>query len=109
MSAVSGFVFSHLIDADVLDLESSIFTPRLPRHPALKGSQVDQIALMHPRFDLDAATSTVGCMDPTETFQVVSVWLHGVAMSQTLDLELYRLNLDSTTSALGSNDPIQVL
>ena len=60
-------------------------------------------------------------MDPTETFGVVSGWLRDVGTSavsgfvfschfviHTLDLELSRHDLDSTTSALGSNDPIQV-
>ena len=58
------------------------------------------------RFDLDADVSMAGCMDPMETFRVVSVWLRGVTMSQvsrlaalcyfdidTLDLSLYRCDL----------------
>ena len=37
MSAVSDFVFSRLIDADALDLRSSVFAPRFPQRPAFKG------------------------------------------------------------------------
>ena len=36
-SAVSDFVFSRLIDADALDLRSSVFAPRFPRRPAFEG------------------------------------------------------------------------
>ena len=82
-SAVSDFIFSRLIDADALDLDSSVFTPRLPRHPALKGkfikpsdilfrfpgrsdrvnaSQVSLSAIPRStdisRFDLDAVSRT---------------------------------------------------
>ena len=69
------------------------------------------------RFDLDADASTAGCMDPTETFRVVSAWLRGVAMSQvsclaalryfdidTLDLGLYRCDLNPTASPSPSNE-----
>ena len=35
-SAVSGFALSRLIDADILNLESSVTAPMLPRHPGLK-------------------------------------------------------------------------
>ena len=37
MSAVSDFVFSHLIDADALDFQSSVFVPRVPQHPGPEG------------------------------------------------------------------------
>ena len=37
MSAVSDFVFSRLIDADALDIWSSVFAPRLPWHPEFEG------------------------------------------------------------------------
>ena len=37
MSAVSGFTLSHLIDTYVLDLQSSVFAPRLPWHPGCEG------------------------------------------------------------------------
>ena len=144
MAARVGHVFSRLIDADALDLESSVFTPRLPRHPALKGkfikpseilfrfpgrsdrinaSQVSLSAVPRPtdisRFDLDAATSTAGPMDPMEVFWNVCGWLRAVHKSQvsgfvplryfvaeTLDPEVYRFNLHSSASTLGSNDPI---
>ena len=36
-SAVSDFVFSRLIDTNALNLESSIFAPRLPQHPGYEG------------------------------------------------------------------------
>ena len=36
-SMVSDFVFSHLIDTNTLDLESSVFAPRLPQHPGYEG------------------------------------------------------------------------
>ena len=135
-SAVSGFALSCLIDAYALDLQSSVFAPRLPWHPALKGkftkpsdilfrfpgrsdrinaSQVSLSAVPHPtdisRFNLDAATSTAGPMDPMEAFGNVCGWLRAVHKSQvsgfiplcyfvvqTLDLHLYRSDLDSSVS-----------
>ena len=72
------------------------------------------------RFNLDADMSMAGCMDPMEMFRVVSAWLRGVAMSQvsrlaalryfdidTLDLGLYRCDLDPTASPSPSNDSVQ--
>ena len=41
MSAVSDFIFSRLIDADALNLQSSIFTPRLPRHFGFEGKSIE--------------------------------------------------------------------
>ena len=35
-SMVSGFALSRLIDADILNLESSVAAPMLPRHPGLE-------------------------------------------------------------------------
>ncbi|KIM57561.1 hypothetical protein SCLCIDRAFT_28781 [Scleroderma citrinum Foug A] len=96
MSAVSDFIFSRLIDADVLDFQSSIFAPRLPRHPALKGSQVDWIVLTCPRFNLDVATSTAGPMDPTAMFRHISGWLHDSHASQQHCLHLFRVNAATT-------------
>ena len=72
------------------------------------------------RLQFDTAASTAGRMDSIWTVWQVSGWLHDSRASQvscfsvlllfvvqTLDLELSRHDLDSTTSALGSNDPIQ--
>ncbi|KIM57153.1 hypothetical protein SCLCIDRAFT_1219700 [Scleroderma citrinum Foug A] len=86
---------------------SSVFAPRLPWHPALKGkftkpsdilfrfpgrsdrinaSQVSLSAIPRPtdisRFNLDAATSTAGPMDPMEAFGNVCGWLRAVHESQ---------------------------
>ena len=72
------------------------------------------------RCRFDTATSTPWSVDLPAMFGVVSVWLHGLGTStvscfallhladtHALNLELYRLDLDSTTLALGSNDPIR--
>ena len=69
------------------------------------------------RFNLDAATSTPGSNNPTGMFQRVSVWLGSSGMFQvsgfdllllfvveTLNLELYRPDLDSITSPSLSNE-----
>ena len=68
------------------------------------------------RLRFDTAVSMAGCIDPMEMFRVVSAWLRGVAMSQvsrlaalryfdidTLDLGLYRCDLDPTVSPSLSN------
>ncbi|KIM55811.1 hypothetical protein SCLCIDRAFT_30072 [Scleroderma citrinum Foug A] len=65
--------------------------PRLPWLPALKDREIafkgGCAAWASSRFNLDADASTAGCMDPMETFQVVSAWLCGVAMSQPLQVQ----------------------
>ena len=89
---VSRFDFWHLANVEMLDLD------------------------LH-RFDFDAATSTPGSVDLPATFRVVSGWLRGMGTSQvsrfaflryfgtdTLDLELYRCNLDPTVSPSPSNE-----
>ena len=71
------------------------------------------------RCDLDAATSTAGPMDSILMVWIIYGWLHGSRASQvspfaifppfvieTLDLDLYRLDLDAVASPAGSNDPI---
>ena len=68
------------------------------------------------RFDFDAAMSTPVSVDLPAMFRVVSGWLRGMGMSQvsrfaflryfstdTLDLELYRCDLDPTASPSPSN------
>ena len=114
---VSDFVFSRWIDADVLDLESSIFAPRLPRRPGLHGKpiQPSDILFRFPdrldcvnaskvspsgvlrstdvsRFRFDAAASTLGSNDPIGTSRGVwgiSEWLHrgGAYLVSCLNLQ----------------------
>ena len=68
------------------------------------------------RFGFDAGVLMVGSMDSVSTFWGVSEWLHGAGMSavslfvfsrrfvtDTLDLDLYRSDLDSTTVSSTSN------
>ena len=107
MYAVSDFVFSRWIDADALDLESSVFVPRLPQRPGLHGkpiqpsyfpfrspgrpdcnnaSKVSRSTVLHwadiYRFDLDAATLMAGPRDSVLMLWVISVWLCIVGTSQ---------------------------
>ena len=69
------------------------------------------------RYGFDAATLTVGSNDPIQMFGVVCGWLRGVDalqvslsvfshcfVIQTLDLHLYRSDLDSNSLTAGSND-----
>ena len=87
MSQVSHFMFLHLIDADVLDLE-------------------------HYRYDLHPAMSTPGSNNPIGLFRVISMWLHDSAASQvSISVRFHLINIsrydfDSTTLTPGSNDPI---
>ena len=96
------------------------FPPQLDHVTA---SQVSISAVLHStnvsRFELDAATLTFGSMDLPATFRIVRGWLHHVDaypvsgfvflcyfVIETLDLDLYRLDLDVIASPAGSNDPI---
>ena len=109
--AVSDFVFSHWIDADALDLKSSVFVPRLPQHPGLHGKPIqpsDMLFRFPPqpdrvnaskvgvsdcfrltnvyRYEFYSSALTAGSMDPTEAFGNICRWLRGVCASKSFRL-----------------------
>ena len=80
-------------------------------------ANVETLNLDLHRFDFDVATLTPGSVDLPATFRVVSGWPHSMGTSQvshfaflryfstdTLDLKLYRCDLDPTTSPSLSNE-----
>ncbi|KIM55090.1 hypothetical protein SCLCIDRAFT_30612 [Scleroderma citrinum Foug A] len=73
--------------------------PRLPWLPALKGLQIDWIALLRSRSRFDTATSTDESNDSVSTFWMVTGWLH-----ESGALQFYRSDFDSAAVTPGSVD-----
>ncbi|KIM53435.1 hypothetical protein SCLCIDRAFT_31915 [Scleroderma citrinum Foug A] len=90
-----------LRDLGILNLESSVVAPRLPRRPGFHGFHVDRIVLTHPRFNLDMATLMALCNESVWTVWMSDEWLH-----DTPDPDLYRSDFDPIALTPGSNDPI---
>ena len=92
-------------------------TSQVSRFAFLRYFGIDALNPDLHRFDLQSSTSTPGSNDPMQTFRVVLGWLRYAGASavshfvilclfvvDTLDLDLYRFNLDSSGSTARSID-----